>query len=328
MEDDQALDPSTMEHILKRLEAYGDSLVGGSSNTKKRKLDKRAKSSVLDTLKSNSSQTLVSSANSTHESISKKKRRKKKKTKEMKKIEKPDVEMCEDDTDIDMDDFDDVDNDDDDDEEENVKELPEKKVSKSVRLKNQARQMAEELGLVSFKKELHRKTVEEEKQNATIAGPEVVVFQSHKRKERKEREAKKEDVVRPRTKFTLESDEFDMKQARFEVRKYGIAGFQGDQKEEAMTALLIKLGAKPPKNKYVNYKEYQEKRKQQILDEKQKREIDRKLGFKVKKSGPEKRRRDKNDIGHLDGQVGRWKNGVQVVKKDDLKGFNKSKVKY
>ena len=37
---------------------------------------------------------------------------------------------------------------------------------------------------------------------------------------------------------------FDIKQARYEVRKLGIKGFQGDQKEEAMTALLVGLGAK------------------------------------------------------------------------------------
>ena len=39
------------------------------------------------------------------------------------------------------------------------------------------------------------------------------------------------------------------------------------------------------------------------------------------------RPRDKNDIGVLDGQVGRWKSGVQVVKKVDLKGLHKSRIK-
>lgn len=38
--------------------------------------------------------------------------------------------------------------------------------------------------------------------------------------------------------------EFDLKKARFEVQKYGIKGFQGNQKDEAMTSFLIKLGAK------------------------------------------------------------------------------------
>ena len=38
--------------------------------------------------------------------------------------------------------------------------------------------------------------------------------------------------------------EFDMERARFEVQKYGITGFQGEEKDLAMTALLVKLGAK------------------------------------------------------------------------------------
>lgn len=41
-----------------------------------------------------------------------------------------------------------------------------------------------------------------------------------------------------------ENPEFNLEQARFEVQKFGIKGFQGNQREEAMTALLIKLGAK------------------------------------------------------------------------------------
>ena len=41
-----------------------------------------------------------------------------------------------------------------------------------------------------------------------------------------------------------DNPEFDLKQARFEVRKFGIKGFEGDKKEEAMTSLLIRLGAK------------------------------------------------------------------------------------
>ena len=38
--------------------------------------------------------------------------------------------------------------------------------------------------------------------------------------------------------------EFDMNRARYEVRKFGIKGFQGSKKDEAMVALLVQLGAK------------------------------------------------------------------------------------
>ena len=45
-------------------------------------------------------------------------------------------------------------------------------------------------------------------------------------------------------------DEFDMKRARYEVRKFGIKGFEGNKKEEAMVALLVQLGAKVGKDQY------------------------------------------------------------------------------
>lgn len=37
------------------------------------------------------------------------------------------------------------------------------------------------------------------------------------------------------------------------------------------------------------------------------------------------RSKDKNDVGVLDGQVGRYKDGIQFVKKKDLKGFKPKK---
>jgi len=53
-----------------------------------------------------------------------------------------------------------------------------------------------------------------------------------------------------------ETNEMDMKKVRFEVFKFGMSGFKPEKKEEVKVALAIKLGAKPPKNKGYNYKEY------------------------------------------------------------------------
>ncbi|CAG9823094.1 unnamed protein product [Phaedon cochleariae] len=47
---------------------------------------------------------------------------------------------------------------------------------------------------------------------------------------------------------------FDIKRAKQEVIKFGTSGFDSQKKEEAKINLLIKLGAKPPKNKNQNYK--------------------------------------------------------------------------
>ena len=44
---------------------------------------------------------------------------------------------------------------------------------------------------------------------------------------------------------------FDLKNARYEVRKLGIEGFHGDEKQKAMTAFLMRLGAKVGFSHYI-----------------------------------------------------------------------------
>jgi hypothetical protein len=58
----------------------------------------------------------------------------------------------------------------------------------------------------------------------------------------------------------IPSHEFNIKKAKHEVIKYGMSGFDPQKKEEAKMQLAIKLGAKPPKNKYKNYKILKEER--------------------------------------------------------------------
>lgn len=48
---------------------------------------------------------------------------------------------------------------------------------------------------------------------------------------------------------------FDIKRAKHEVLQFGTSGLESKDKEVAKIALAVKLGAKPPKNKYKNYKD-------------------------------------------------------------------------
>lgn len=154
--------------------------------------------------------------------------------------------------------------------------------------------------------------------------PEVVVFEEPRKKRKKDKvQSQSEELTFNNDNDSEDKPEFDLKRARFEVRKFGMKGFQGDQKDEAMTALLVKLGAKPPKNKYYNYKEFQEIRKKEMVAQKDKREIDRGLGYKTANRNKNKKR-EKNDVGFVDGQVGKYKSGVQFVRKNDLIGFEKN----
>lgn len=57
----------------------------------------------------------------------------------------------------------------------------------------------------------------------------------------------------------------EMRRARHEVLNYGISGFGSKDKKEAELALLMKLGAKPKKNAYRNYKEILEEKKQEKI---------------------------------------------------------------
>lgn len=64
--------------------------------------------------------------------------------------------------------------------------------------------------------------------------------------------------------------EFDLKRAKHEILNFGISGFDSKDKHAAKLALAIKLGAKPPKNAYTNYKDLLvEKKKQQAADAEQ-----------------------------------------------------------
>ncbi|XP_052789333.1 uncharacterized protein C1orf131-like [Mya arenaria] len=311
--------------LLQRLEEYGDSVVEGASIDKvKKKTDKQAKRNKSQgSSDTHNANTFVDT--SSNNSRKKKKRRKKNKEKVEERVEDRDNEEVGFGSDVDEFTCSDDDKTGD-------------KISGSQR---QLKLLSKELGLEQFKHDLDKERRKKEEATQKTQGqagkkkkePEVIVFHSRRRKEKPEpsdqENTKRERPSREKIPRNEENPEFDLEMARFEVHKYGIAGFRGNEKEVAMTALLIKLGAKPPKSDYLNYKEYQEKRKLQMMEEKHKREQDRKMGLKVaKKDGGEKRKRDRNDIGPLDGQVGRWKAGVQIVHKDNIKGMKKSKIKH
>ncbi|ESO07204.1 hypothetical protein HELRODRAFT_170515 [Helobdella robusta] len=70
--------------------------------------------------------------------------------------------------------------------------------------------------------------------------------------------------------------EFDLKKAKMEVLQLGLKGLASDEKEDATVRMLTKLGAKPPKNKAVNYKEFLAKKqseKQNLLKEQEMRKL-------------------------------------------------------
>lgn len=187
-------------------------------------------------------------------------------------------------------------------------------------------ELTTELGLKEFEKRLEsdkQSDGSDNKSSSVKLGPEIVVYENPSKRKRKT------DKLTKYTKRDGNTDgEFDMKRARYEVRKFGIKGFQGNKKDEAMVALLVQLGAKPPKNKFYNYKEFTHMKKEEKETQKKQREIDRSLGYKVAPNRGQRRQKDRNDVGgFVDGQVGKYKDGIQFVKRADLKGFKNVKRK-
>ncbi|XP_047350919.1 uncharacterized protein C1orf131 [Vespa velutina] len=67
--------------------------------------------------------------------------------------------------------------------------------------------------------------------------------------------------------------ELEMKKARYDVIKFGISGFESSKAKEAKVELAIRLGAKPPKNKSLNYKVLKDERKKEAEAAKNKEPI-------------------------------------------------------
>lgn len=188
-------------------------------------------------------------------------------------------------------------------------------------------ELKEKLGLDDMDTGLEKSQDLKEKEEMTSSDSKVVVYQRPKSKKKEEKKMDSGENSEETSDSVI-----DLKSARLDVQKFGIKGFSEDKKDTAMEALLVKLGAKPKKNKAYNYKEYQEIVKRQKVEEREKRELDRKLGYKVKKKIVA-RKKDRNDVGRVDGQVGKYKHGVQFVTKKDLQpggkpGKKKRKKKF
>lgn len=142
-------------------------------------------------------------------------------------------------------------------------------------------------------------------------------------KKRKLEDEKQEEVEVPAEDPKAETmDEKQLKQVRYDVFKLGMTGFHKEKREESRVALAIKLGAKPPRNKAVNYKKLIEMKKEEKKKEAAEREMKLKLGMKVPKPFKKK---DKPPVKAAASQIGRYKHGVQVISRRDIAKVNKSR---
>ncbi|XP_044533069.1 uncharacterized protein C1orf131 homolog [Gracilinanus agilis] len=166
---------------------------------------------------------------------------------------------------------------------------------------------------------------------------EVVEFQSWNKKKKMELEPPKDENTKTKVNIPeKESDmeEFNLEKARLEVHRFGITGYGKGKERILEQERAIMLGAKPPKNNYVNYKVLQE----QIKEKKAAKEEEKRMAQvtdafrKKKRKGSEDSRKSKKkksapsilSTGSA-GQIGKFKNGTLILSSVDIKKINSSK---
>lgn len=127
--------------------------------------------------------------------------------------------------------------------------------------------------------------------------------------------------------------EFNLEKARLEVHRFGITGYGKGKERVLEQERAIMLGAKPPKNSYVNYKVFQEqiKGKRAAKEEEQRMAQDTDIFKKKKRKGQEDRKLKKKKSAPIlssgqSGQVGKFKNGTLILSQVDIKKINSSRV--
>lgn len=165
----------------------------------------------------------------------------------------------------------------------------------------------------------------------------VEVVEFHSRSEKRKPKSEEDKPAKNKTKV-LEKDvviqEFNLEKARLEVHRFGITGYGKGKERVLERERAIMLGAKPPKNTYVNYKVLQEQIKEKRTSmEEEKRAAQETDIFKRKKRkgrSQEDRRSKKLAPSILSSgraaQVGKFRNGTLILSPADIKKINSSRV--
>ncbi|XP_014721162.1 uncharacterized protein C1orf131 homolog [Equus asinus] len=165
----------------------------------------------------------------------------------------------------------------------------------------------------------------------------VQVVEFHSRNKKRKQKPDQDENRKTKTSI-LEKDvdiqEFNLEKARLEVHRFGITGYGKGKERVLEQERAIMLGAKPPKNSYVNYKVLQEqiKEKKAAKEEEKRRAQDTDIFKKKKRKGQEDRKskRKKSAPSILSsgrtGQIGKFKNGTLILSRVDIKKINSSRV--
>ena len=159
--------------------------------------------------------------------------------------------------------------------------------------------------------------------------PEIVTYLDPK----KRNQGKRNQSGKVKEKDDESDSEVTMKQARFDVFKFGIKGFDKEGQHEARVALALKLGAKPEKKKCLPYSELKEKRKEEKEEKQRQLELEKMTGMRkvsarpssTKKSKskdteakPSNKKRKKNNSEATPLKLGKFDGGTLKLSQKDL----------
>ncbi|XP_077526886.1 uncharacterized protein LOC144138469 isoform X2 [Haemaphysalis longicornis] len=113
-------------------------------------------------------------------------------------------------------------------------------------------------------------------------------------------------------------NEISFKKARYDILKFGIKGLDKPEKEEAKIALAVQLGAKPPKNKYVNYKEFIHQKREEKAKEREEKIANARMGVKARRQGNVRQGKARHAQRHT---------GVHYVSKELISQVQRKKAK-
>ena len=119
--------------------------------------------------------------------------------------------------------------------------------------------------------------------------PEVVTYVDPK----KRNQGKNNHEVKMNRKDDESMSEVTMKQARFDVFKFGVKGFDKEGQHEARVALALKLGAKPEKKKCMPISELKEQRKQEREERQRQLELEKMTGMRKVSARPSSTKKSK-----------------------------------
>lgn len=135
----------------------------------------------------------------------------------------------------------------------------------------------------------------------------MVYNDPRKRKKKPKLEPNESSGSKTNDDLSFEPEEFNLIQAKHEVKKFTIKALKKTNKEQAQIALAVSLGAKPPKANRTNYKilKHTSKKEKTKLEKLKKTEhvFVNKTPMKKKDT---KRKRDKNKVVNFDSKFGKY----------------------